>query len=106
VYDAAIPYQPDGRTPVLKPTWDYLLLHDTAPPPTVITGIALNDGLLSLAISNLTATITNRVLRCTDLIFPVWSTTCTFMAVSGQTNWAETCRSNQEDGVFYRIESE
>jgi hypothetical protein len=106
VYDAAIPYQADGRTPVLKPTWDYLLLHDTAPPPTVITGITLNNGLLSLAISNLTATITNRVLRCTDLIFPVWSTTCTFMAVSGQTNWAETCRSNQEDGVFYRIESE
>jgi hypothetical protein len=31
VVDAATPMQSDGVTPVLKPVWDYLLLHDTLP---------------------------------------------------------------------------
>ena len=31
VVDSATPMQADGVTPVFKPVWDYLLLHDTAP---------------------------------------------------------------------------
>ncbi len=31
VVDAATPMQSDGVTPVFKPVWDYLLLHDTLP---------------------------------------------------------------------------
>jgi hypothetical protein len=31
VVDAATPRQADGVTPVFKPVWDYLLLHDTQP---------------------------------------------------------------------------
>jgi pimeloyl-ACP methyl ester carboxylesterase len=31
IVDAALPMQTDGVTPVFKPVWDYLLLHDTAP---------------------------------------------------------------------------
>jgi len=31
VFDAATPMQADGVTPVFKPVWDYMLLHDTAP---------------------------------------------------------------------------
>ena len=31
VVDAATPMQADGVTPVFKPVWDYLLLHDTRP---------------------------------------------------------------------------
>lgn len=31
IVDAATPPQADGITPVFKPVWDYLLLHDTAP---------------------------------------------------------------------------
>jgi hypothetical protein len=30
VVDAATPLQADGATPVFKPVWDYLLLHETA----------------------------------------------------------------------------
>ncbi len=31
VVDSATPMQADGVTPVFKPVWDYMLLHDTAP---------------------------------------------------------------------------
>jgi len=31
VFDGATPMQADGVTPVFKPVWDYMLLHDTAP---------------------------------------------------------------------------
>jgi hypothetical protein len=31
IVDAATPLQVDGVTPVFKPVWDYLLLHETAP---------------------------------------------------------------------------
>jgi hypothetical protein len=31
VVDAATPLQADGVTPVLKPAWDYMLLHETQP---------------------------------------------------------------------------
>lgn len=105
VVDTAIPYQPDGKTPVLKPAWDYLLLYSTVPPPAFISSAAIATGTMSFAISNLTETATNRVLRCYDLLSPVWSTACTFTATSGQTNWTEPL-SNQWEKVFYKIESE
>lgn len=38
VVDAATPMQADGVTPVYKPVWDYMLLHDTSPVTIVLTG--------------------------------------------------------------------
>jgi hypothetical protein len=39
--------QTDGVTPVLKPVWDYLLLHDTAP-ITIETGSSTLSIIFSL----------------------------------------------------------
>lgn len=46
VVDAATPLQADGATPILKPAWDYLLLHETPP----IT-IELSDTNLTITFS-------------------------------------------------------
>jgi pimeloyl-ACP methyl ester carboxylesterase len=60
VVDAATPLQPDGVTPVLKPVWDYLLLHETKPITIEATGtnllITFSPGILQRS-----ATLTNWV---------------------------------------------
>ena len=42
IVDAATPLQTDGVTPVLKPVWDYLLLHETMPISVEATATTIN----------------------------------------------------------------
>ncbi|MEI8290128.1 MAG: hypothetical protein WCH99_11705 [Verrucomicrobiota bacterium] len=60
VVDAATPLQADGATPVFKPVWDYLLLHETA------------DITIEATATNLTVTFSPGTLeQSTNL--PLWT---------------------------------
>ncbi len=56
VVDAATPLQADGVTPVLKPAWDYLLLHVTLPI------------IIELTATNLTLTFSPGILEQSDTL--------------------------------------
>lgn len=105
VVDLATPLQADGATPVFKPAWDYLLLCDSIPPPTVIASLTMTNGMVSLGVTNLMPTATNSVLTCREILRPAWSTSATFVATSGQTNWVGGY-SNTWDNVFFKIEAQ
>lgn len=105
VVDAATPIQADGTNFVFKPVWDYVLLSSALPPPVIISSLTVTNGMVSLGITNLMPTATNRMLTCQNLLFPVWSTNDTFVATSWQTNWIGMV-SNTWDKLFFKIETQ
>ena len=70
--------------------------------PATITGMSLENGLLSLTITNLTMDLRQRVLRADRLNSGVWSTAGTFVAISTTTNWTEAISCSN---AFYRVQS-
>jgi CubicO group peptidase (beta-lactamase class C family) len=80
-------------------------IHVDPRPVAFIVDMAYSGHAVSLGITNLSATMTNHVLRSDSLLASQWTTAATFSVVSGCTNWSESL-TDKSTNVYYRILSE
>ncbi len=97
----------DRTTSVQDPQVFYNRLLARAGPTNVLMRcLAASNGLVRLAVTNLTFGITNRVERCFDpQSTGVWTVVATFVSPALATNWWEPA-SDTWQRAFYRIVSQ
>ena len=91
-----------NNAPGIEVNFDNVRLDASpVPVPTIITGLSISNGNVTLSVSNLTAGATNTLTRSIDL--NGWTNITTFIGQSAATNVSDIAPLS--DRAFYRVET-
>lgn len=93
-----------NSAPGIEVNFDNVRLDATLMPvPTVITGLSVSNGSVTLSIGNLTIGATNYVLRSTSLVPAGWTNLAMFIGQTSFTNWTDPAPPPER--AHYRVET-